>query len=242
MSRNSVVIIGHQGLGDQIIVNGLYREFARDYEKVVLPINKRNYPAVKAMLSDVSNIKVVCHGTKMRAMQIEAQARMLHKLGHDLLLLGRYHHDFYDDMTIRFDQKFYEQAGIDFNHRWESFNIPRNLRKEQELFDLLVGGKKDYIFLHDDESRNYLIKRELLPKGIEIVRPNIKLSKSFNFFDYLGVIEKSKEVHCMESSFAALIEGAQVDIPKYAHRYARPEAKGSLHFEFTYKSNWEILK
>ena len=64
----------------------------------------------------------------------------------------------------------------------------------------------------------------------------------FSFFDYLKIIENASEIHCIESSFAALIESLEYSIPKYAHRYARPEAKNDFRHEFTYRSNWHVYK
>jgi hypothetical protein len=238
---DSVVIIGHQGLGDHIVCSGLYREYARKYSKCVLPVNKRNYRSVKELLKDVPNIQVISEGTRLRALQIESHALLLEKVGYDLLALGRYKSDFYALENKRFDEKFYDQAKIDFEHRWKSFSLVRNYRREDELFEILVGDRKPYVFVHDDHSRNFGINEKYLPKKYAVVRPDIRLGGKYYFTDYLKIIENAAEIHCMESSFAALIESCEIDRPKFAHRYIRPESKIGMHYEFTYKSFWEVL-
>jgi hypothetical protein len=55
------------------------------------------------------------------------------------------------------------------------------------------------------------------------------------------IIENSFEIHCIESSFSAFIEMLDLSIPKFAHRYARPEAKNDFCHEYTYKSAWQIV-
>jgi hypothetical protein len=83
------------------------------------------------------------------------------------------------------------------------------------------------------------VRRDLIPPNLRIIKPDISL-KEFNFFDYTMIIENSKEIHCIESSFAALIESIPLRVPKFAHRYARPEATSDFRHEFTYRSSWGI--
>ena len=116
----------------------------------------------------------------------------------------------------------------------------RNREKERQIFEYLGCKDSDYIFLHEDESRNFLVRRDLIPSNIKIIKPDISL-KEFDFFDYTMVIENAKEIHCIESSFTAFIESLPLDVPKFAHRYARPEAKNDFCHEFTYRSSWNIL-
>lgn len=207
----------------------------------MLPVNKRNFKAVNHMLRDVSNIQIVSHGSKLRALQIESHAKLLEKFGHDLILLGKYREDFYSDKSKRFDEIFYDQAKISFDRYWDSFYIHRNYEKEEELYNLLVCGNPEYIFVHDNSSKDFTINEKLLPRGIPVIRPDLRLAKRFNFSDYSTIIERASEIHCMESSFAALVESLKIDVPKFAHRYARPETRNNVHFESTYRSFRTIL-
>ena len=95
--------------------------------------------------------------------------------------------------------------------------------------------------MHDDSTRGFKLRESSLPKNIRVVKPIPELASKYTIFDYLKVIENAKEIHCMESSFAAMIESFQIKVPKFAHRYARPEAKTNVVFEFTYKSQWTVL-
>jgi hypothetical protein len=85
------------------------------------------------------------------------------------------------------------------------------------------------------------VKRILSDVSNIIITPN-KLLKNSNFFNYGYVLENAAEIHCIESSFAALIEILDIRVPKYVHRYARPEAANDFHHEFTYKSTWNIYE
>ena len=242
MNQRGVYILCHQGLGDHILCNGIYREYANKYKKCVIPVIDKYFKTVQQMLSDLTNVQVVRVKNPFWAFKIESQANLLSYIGFDILKLGSFGADFFKDNSKRLDANYYQQAGLALSKRWESFRVPRNRDLEDKLFRKLVGETKEYVFLHYDQKRNFLLDSELIPKHLLRVVPNERLNKKFSFFDYLKIIENAREIHCIESSFAALIESLEYPIPKYAHRYARPEAKNDFRHEFTYRSNWYIYK
>ena len=140
--------------------------------------------------------------------------------------------------NIKFDENFYRQASVDFLHRWESFQISRNTDREKKVFETYSVKKGGYVFLHEDVHRGFVIDRSLINTTLPIVSP--KTNSHYRFVDYLMLIENAAEIHCIESSFAALIEGMQINVPKIAHRYSRPEAKSNPRMEFTYNAAWKI--
>lgn len=240
MNRQGIYILCHQGLGDHVLCNGIYREYAQRYKKCIIPVVDKYYLTVKRMLSDVKNIQIVRFNNQFWAFKMEAHANLLNLFGYDTLKLGIFGPDFFLDRTKRLDANFYHQAELSLNKRWDSFKIKRNFISEEKLFKYLIGNNKKYVFLHDDKKRKFIVDSGLLPKDVLIVEPDEKLKNKFSFFDYLKIIENASEIHCIESSFAALIESLEYSIPKYAHRYARPEAKNDFRHEFTYRSNWHV--
>jgi len=241
VSSRPLYIFPHQGLGDHILCSGIYRRLATNRPFLVVATTVNNANSVSQMLSDVPNIQVEIYKHSYDNLRIDAHAVLLGKFGYDVLRLGYTGENFFSNPKERLDENFYRQAGIDISSRWEFFKLNRNRQRENELLNRLVKTPSPFIFVHEDRSRGFDIDLAKLPKGIEIIQPFPNLSKEFTVFDYLSVIEKATEIHCIESSFCALIESMQYDIPKYAHRYARPEAKADYRHEFTYRSKWEIL-
>ena len=47
----------------------------------------------------------------------------------EIVGLGSYGNNFFPK-GVRFDQNFYDQAGIDFDFRWSKFEVPRNDKRE----------------------------------------------------------------------------------------------------------------
>ena len=241
MDLKPLYIFAHQGMGDQILCSGLYRYLAKDRPLCVVPTTETNFNSVSQMLADVENIRVEPYKGSYDNVRMDAHASLLKKLGFEVLRLGYSGKGFFNDPKKRLDENFYIQAGVNISERWDGFRIDRNPEKEASLFDRLVPKNSKYIFIHEDPSRGFDLDLDKVPRDVAMVRPVSELSKEFTVFDYLKIIENSWQIHCIESSFCALIESMQYDIPKYAHRYARPEAKADYRHEFTYRSKWEIL-
>jgi hypothetical protein len=228
-------------MGDHIICAGIYRNLSLENDLIIIPTTLTNLGNLKQLLSGVSNSRIQLYKSSYDNLIMDAHAVLLNKLKFGVLRLGYSGRDFFVNPKMRLDENFYMQAGVNLSERWDSFKIERDYERESQLFDLLVPKDGPYIFLHEDPTRNFIIDRTKLPINIPIVKPDPSLSKQFTVFDYLKIIENSTEIHCIESSFCALIESMQYDIPKFAHRYARPEAKSDYRQEFTYRSKWEIL-
>ena len=245
VKTQSLYILCHQGLGDHLLCIGIYREYAKRYESVLIPAIRDYSDTLKVALSDIENVSVVPFGYPILdsrlPLAMESQAEILEHLGFDILRLGSFDESFFLDLEKRLDENYYDQASLDLRHRWDSFYVTRDKSREIELKNLLVGDGLKYIFVHDDKSRNFNIREEYFPSGCKVVRPDKGLSKHYSFFDYLTLIEQAEEIHCIESSFAALIEGLQIPGIKFAHRYARPEALNDYRHEFTYKTRWNVI-
>ena len=250
-SRKTIFVISHQGLGDMMVCLGLYRELAFRHKRVIIPIRNPYFETMSHLLSHTPTATVVRipfmgkSGEKrnQRESSVVRALSFLHRLvGIPTLRIGFLGQSFFSpDNPMRFDQNFYFQAGVPFEARWSSFSFPRRSEHEEILFRELVPKGKEYLFLHEDRSRDFRIDRSLLPKELSIVSPKEPPGEFF-VSDYAKIIEGAVQIHVIESSFAALIEGLAPTGKLFAHRYARPEAQGDWKHEFTYKKHWTVLE
>lgn len=236
----AIYIVGNQGLGDQLVLNGLYRYLALRYEFCVIAIGNRYKSILKDMLKDVKNIYVCGYRMEFWEPNIYAHRNLLKAAGFVTLSLGEFGLKSFESSTNSLDENLYRQAQIPHEVRWSKFSYKRNPQKEKSLYNRLGCDLGPYIFLHEDSSRGYKIREDLLPSGINIIRPDPKL-KGFSFFDYLGVMENALEIHSIESSFAILAEQMDLKNQKFAHRYARPEVASNQKLWYSFRSHWNIL-
>lgn len=227
-------ILGHLGLGDQIICNGLIRDVASRFTDVYLPVKQHNVDNIKDMLKDVSNINIVVVKDDQDMLRAHS---LTERFVDKTIRFGVFAAGFMKDVKT-FDESFYKQAGVDYDNRWFKFHYVSNYEKQGKLLNKVFS---DFIFVHDDSSRQLNVREDLLNKNYPIFRPDHKLGSESEttIFDYLSVLQEAKEIHCIDSSFACLVDhiSSLYYKPKFLHRYVRKEN----HNPF-YKNNWTIYE
>jgi hypothetical protein len=226
--------------GDHIICNGLYRHFASKYDLCVFPVKKPMLLNVTSMLSDLHNIEYMVWPSFITRRSTYVASYLFKKLKFDVAKFAWDGDDFPSKIPMTWDRNIYHQFSLNFNMRWDNFFAPRNIEKENELYELLGCGTGDYAFVHDSPSRNFTIDNSYINPKLIVIKPITKINK-FSIFDYRKVLENASEVHCIESSFSALIESINLKKPLYAHRYARPEVIMNPWHAYSYRLDWNII-
>jgi hypothetical protein len=108
-----------------------------------------------------------------------------------------------------FMEAFYTAYNINYNVRINNFSINRDMDMENNIYDEFI--KKygvDYIVYHDDEMNHIhgvnSVSTKINFPNIQSKINYINLNKiSYTFFDYLTVIQNAKEIHLVDSVWAA---------------------------------------
>lgn len=215
--KSRVLLDFHHGMGDEIVCNGLVREYCKTYETVGIFCLRRNYPSVSFMYRDLKNLRIhVVHSHAERY-----RFRFL-----NALRLGRNRYDeiwtidAYDEESgIRFERQVYGTFGVPLEKKWDSFFVERDKEKEEALFKK-AGVSEPYQFVHDDNR--FPLDRARISQTLPIIEPTKDLTD--NVFDCCGVIEHAAEIHVVDSSFIVLIDCLPYvnDAQRlYKHQYAR---------------------
>lgn len=224
---------GHMGLGDHIICNALVRHLAKD-DTIIVPVKNQNEISIKFMFSDDENIIVMpFKGDK----EADKFCRKKAKEGIGIIWNGNIGpaQKTWKKINSNFDRKFYEQVNLDFNLRWDNFKIPENDFDWKKLFRLRFPDTEpaDYIFLHNTSSTETRQINERFLQHDFIFVPDIRFTN--NIFDYVGLLENAKEVHCINSSFLCL--AGSLNLRCELHYHFLPKDINSFP---TLRSNWLI--
>lgn len=207
------IIYHHLGLGDMFICNGLVRHFCEQSQNITIFCKHHNLDSVTFMYRDLKNLKIVPVSGDEEAISLissnYAQIKDLKVVGFNKLKFTS---------LKSFDKQFYEIAEIPHDYKWSKFFVKRNNEKEQIIYDTLVKDD-DYIFIHEDAKRNFLIDRSKVNSNLSVVTPDVNVTS--NIFDYISIIENAKEVHCIDSSFISMIDLLNVNNHLFFHKYAR---------------------
>lgn len=226
---DSVYIYHHLGLGDHIIANGMVRTLIEGVENPFLFCKPRNFKNVKYMYSDLKNLKFIL----MEDDQIKNFIRF--NPSNNYKIIGHEAENYRIDRDQSpIDYIFYDIARVSLENKWSNFFIPRNKQLEDNAFKILnLDPEEDYVFIHDAPGR--IISK--LDSKFRIIKPD---NENIGIFEFMGIIEKAKEVHCINSSFYCLIDCAQLKKENiFLHTYTNP---GNPNLLGTYKLKWKIIE
>lgn len=219
-------LLGHLDLGDAFVQNGLVNILA-DTEEIVWYVKPCYVADVALMMGHRPNITVKPAGAGYEDPQAKWLDPALRSIRLGLFNGGPF------DMP-RWDFEFYRQAHIPFRERWHRFEI------DPELY-MRVEHPQDFVLVHEDPARGFLINPEMLPADIEIVR--ILPGKSI--WDWLPKILQAREIHAIDSSVLNLVESiwgleTRGGGNLFFHRYARPLVSGGANYPTLFKP-WKVL-
>jgi len=200
----------HLGLGDMIHCNGMVRAlleqrnpngrifvFSKNCHKAATDWMYRDEPRVQVIGIDERGNEVA---------QVNSIASSMRNI--EFVRIG---HEFYEptsklnmDATDRWtcDMIFYKQLSMPYEWRYTKCYWERDLDEENRVYRKLAPKNSDYVFVHDDPSRGFVITEGQVGTNLPIVRNDI----SENIFHFGKLLENAKEVHLMESSIRCMIE------------------------------------
>jgi hypothetical protein len=226
---NDLYLCTHYGFGDYVICYGLVKELSKKYDNVIL------FAIPHRSALHIDNIKRLY--SSIKNVQVTTDDPASHK---DVLYLGW---DKFADAVSRgysqpFPNFFYEQVGVPLNLMWDNFYFERDMPKEKEIYYDRLGLKdgEEYIFLHDDPWRGFVINRNYIKPNIKII--HLVELEDVSILDTLYLVEKSKEVHATTTGIVPFID--QMNIKHGSlnlHKYVRPLAFDQPILRL----NWNII-
>jgi hypothetical protein len=211
---NTLYLCTHYGFGDYVICYGLVKELSKKYDKIFL-FGKRHQTDwdldnIRRLYSSIKNVEVIVDDPN------------LYK---NVTYLGWHHFIRAQaiNQSTQFQQFFYEYMGIPFNLMWDNFYFERDMIKEKEIYYDKLGLKdnEEYIFLHDDNKRGFIINKQYISPNIKIINTGII---DISLLDSLYLVEKSKEIHIIPTGLVSFIDQMNIRHNHLnIHQYTRPE-------------------
>jgi len=126
----------------------------------------------------------------------------------------------------------YFLAGVPVQERW-NLQYNRNRQKENELYQMVVGSRKDYTLVQEEtHTGRYINIRQ--PDKIKV-----RQIDGYTIFDWYKVIENATEIHCIDSVLSNLIEG--VAEFKEKNKIIYLHSRETLpYLRATYRNGWTI--
>lgn len=226
---NDLYLCTHYGFGDYVICYGFVKELAKKHDNIILFAkphrSKLDIDNIKRLYSSIKNVRIATDDP----------------IFHENVMYvgwGKLVEAFNNDSSTQFQKFFYNEVGVPLNLMWDNFYFERDMNKEREIYYDRLGLKdnEEYIFLHDDPIRNFIINRNYIKPNIKII--HLVELEDISILDTLYLIEKSKEVHMTTTGLVSFVD--QMNIEHNClnlHKYVRPHANGQPILRL----NWNII-
>ena len=210
-------------LGDNIVLNGLCRVFARREESIKW-VARRTYAAdIARMFSDLPNVEVIDGYDYPEARGIACERA---------IRLGFFGPEGTNWQAVQWDEEFYRQAGVDFNERWSACKFPADL-----LPDTL---RPAFNLVHEVPERGFTVRPDLLPRN------PIFITRAPSVWNWVGPICTAAELHVVDSAILNLAEslyavGRLRNTRLVFHAYAKKKIH-SFAVPPVLRAPWEIIE
>lgn len=185
-----IFIHHHLGLGDHFVCNGLVRTLLeREMPNFLyLPVKKQNIMTVSKMYSDDKRIICIPVENDQDVYQLpHIQNCLMYKIG-------------FEKCRYDWDISFYDSVSLPIKFKWTKWKCNRDYEREKAL-EKRLGLTEPYILVHDSGSNGkYDLEIEAKERIIRI-EPLTEC-----LLDWCGVIEKAKQIHCIDSSVIHLAQ------------------------------------
>lgn len=250
-----MLTVGHnQGLGDCILMNGAVRYLASKYGKIRYLAVSKNVTNLQHMYRYDNDIQVINLGSKGRVTSIYRRhikalnkARQPNRIFNwgimsnwtsDMVRIGL------DPLKHSWCEAFYKLIGVPYAHRYESWNIERDLEAEDNIFNMIgIPPQTNYCFVVDGRQDGQAVNKLRLNLNTEriIINPHNFQWKKTKILDWIGVIQNASEIHVIDTSWFHLTKQLRTTCPKFFHNIRKVPATPPNYLNDEWDNGWEVI-
>ncbi len=221
--KDALVIHHHLGLGDHIICNGLVNQISI-HQKIYLICKLQYYKNIKYLYKDNKNVKVIPL-TNFMTRSIKSEKKFSKLLSFFLVAKINYI-GFKQEVGDYFDELFYKQAGIDFQHRYTSFYVP------DDSENMVNIPKSKFRLIHQESSLGHY---SLNIESNDLTDVFVSKNLGRNIFSYINLIKNAVEIHCVDSAFIHLVDSYKLSNKLFFHDVRKDK------YKFHFNNKWETI-
>ena len=202
------------GLGDAITLKPLIAQKSSEYHCLFWPAIQSHWKTVCNIFADVPNVKVVVYESEEAEQQfiLENSLPTMDLRG---IVQRRFIHynqgQGSSSVAVNYDRQIYEYFGVPYSTRYTAWSAKFDEDAAQRLCTELNPSGEPYLLWHNQIS--YALGGT--PIDLETYRreaqlPPLKIihvsERTDNLLDWSLMIAKAEEIHCVTSSFHALVD------------------------------------
>lgn len=227
--NNGTLVLGHLGLGDQLITFPIVAALAAKGRRPVVTARRAHESTMRGLYAriadDVDFLWVDDDADVSPRFGADPERlQSVANMGYDVLLLGL-HAERTHAPNAAFWTVFYEQANAispaSAKPMFRALAGPRDPAREAQVAH---GPGRAYAVVHEDPSRGISLDRSVVDPALEVVTVPGRWGGERNLLDFCGLIEGAAEFHGFDSCYAWLVELMDLRGPKrYMHVYVKDD-------------------
>jgi len=230
------IFYSHLGLGDQIILSGAVNFLSKKYNKIYVVSFSKFQNSMDLLYSNNDKVNILYlpvefdnltqDNSKIEDFVVSFSTQQnlkILKVGYE-----------YQIKRMRFYESFYKQIGLNYKISYDYFSLANNQQQVNKLTDYLkdlysIDG--NFKLIHNEHSSGKLNLKGINDENnIYITRESDPFN---NIFFYEGLIEEASEIHCINSSFAHLVDRLSTTGKLVYH--------GVIGSRLRLRQNWEFV-
>jgi hypothetical protein len=249
--KKKAIFCPHQGWADIINSLSLVNFYSNFYDEVKCLFREDSKEIVEYFTKELKNVNVVyTNKDNLNNLHhfIEDDADLLFHGIHDIFRKDNFRGAFNaSSSTEHFVKRFYTLYGIPHEIIFKNFLFKRDLELEENIYnDFLSKHGPEYVLYHEPNYNPISLRTES-----NFVKINID-NKTKNIFSFIKILENSKEIHLVDSTWAALcylldckyntFKNINIFLYPYERSGALLRDKFQLSLNPVNLKNWKIVK
>ena len=206
---NDFVFYSHLGLGDQIILSGAINYLSEKYRKIYLISYEKFKNSMLSLYNNNPSIEMIFLPESFNQLtqdKLEIEEFVIdygRKNNLEILKVG------YENQIkrLRFYESFYKQLKLDYQISYDYFSVNSDKKMVEKLSSHLKNYfeiKGSFKLIHNEHSSGFVELKDINDENnIFVTRDSDPYN---NLFLYEELIKNATEIHCINSSFAHLVD------------------------------------
>lgn len=216
---NALYMNGQCSLGDAIVSNAIVHHYGDQCQKLYYSVLPQFLETLQCLYQDFPHIHVFVlpEGQNCETFCKENHLSYVKRADIEQKIIARQNIE-PEVIIVAWMHQIYANSNISYMKRYTDFRLPQNIANSQNLYNTLNPSNEPFILVHKSSSTSPSGMPILIDEWRQVLgMPSFKIIEiqegiTNNMLDYMELIKRAREIHCVASSFFCLVDSIAKDL------------------------------